>query len=79
MPAAARPRTYAARPRSRNGAALQRWMGEIEMRPEELARLMDVSRATVYLWRSGFAPKRRHTIAIAKLSGGRVPFDGWDD
>ncbi len=68
----------AAPSKTTNRDALIAWMTEAEVRPEAFARMLKVARSTVYSWRKGYPPSRRHAALLAKLTDGRVPADGWD-
>jgi hypothetical protein len=59
-------------------ALLVQWLADTNRTESWLAEILDVSRPSVYRWRTGeHAPDACYRRAIHDLSGGFVHFDDW--
>jgi DNA-binding transcriptional regulator YiaG len=57
--------------------ALVLWMARVQLRPETLAAIMNVSLSTVYKWRRGEqTPSKEVILRLQVMSGGEV--GGWE-
>lgn len=50
-----------------NGVELKNWVLEKQIKPEQLAVIMNVSIATVYKWYSAYSLEKRTVLALAHL------------